>query len=446
MLTILPSTTAPNKPGHQPLTLNTLGDEQAQNVTGSFGEVLTRSLTPPEEITASVATKLSGTAPARRQPGHQKIAPEDLINAIGLALVPPENRVVKVAPGGSVSEAATNSAPSAVVAPLSSRLVGTSEPTDRPTTAKNDHAGTPAPSEPVIMTTGPTVVAVGQENTGQANPPEGIKPQSDQLVIHSRSGNKTVELAAPHNDDHSEIMNGDDKAAKRPGAATTISSNMSPAAAVNAAKPESISDVPGTATTSGKITNAGNTPPMPPNTLDASAVTLANPAIAPATGPVGFSAQSTQVPVPTRSLPAEVGSSEWGKALGQQVIQMGKTGHHVAELQLNPPGLGPLKVTLSVNDQQMQATFVSEHSSVRAAVEAALPQLRTALAESGIALGNTSVSADSQQQTAFAHNSNGQPAHKSYRGSRMVDTDSPANRARTDPFHQNDGITVDTYA
>src|SRR3989338_10094289 len=124
----------------------------------------------------------------------------------------------------------------------------------------------------------------------------------------------------------------------------------------------------------------------------------------------------------TRSLAPEVGSSEWGKALGQQMIHMGKGGEQVAELQLNPPGLGPLKVTLSMNDHQVQAIFVSAHSSVRAAVEAALPQLRTTLADSGISLGNTSVNAESQQQAAFAQGQNGQNEQSGQRGYRAERT------------------------
>jgi flagellar hook-length control protein FliK len=76
---------------------------------------------------------------------------------------------------------------------------------------------------------------------------------------------------------------------------------------------------------------------------------------------------------------------------------MSTTGHHTAELNLNPAGLGPLKVTLSLGDNQAQAMFVSAHESVRKAVEAALPQLRTSLSEQGITLGQASVGADTRQ-------------------------------------------------
>jgi flagellar hook-length control protein FliK len=109
-----------------------------------------------------------------------------------------------------------------------------------------------------------------------------------------------------------------------------------------------------------------------------------------------------RLPVTTNATPLltvapPVGSSEWGTAIGQQMIRMTASGQHVAELSLNPAGLGPLKVTLSLGDNQAQAMFVSAHESVRKAVEAALPQLRSTLADQGISLGQASVGAETRQ-------------------------------------------------
>jgi len=148
------------------------------------------------------------------------------------------------------------------------------------------------------------------------------------------------------------------------------------------------------------------------------------------------------------ALAPEVGNSEWGKALGQQVVQMGTAGHQVAELQLNPPGLGPLKITLSMNDHQLQAMFSSAHASVRAAVEAALPQLRATLAESGLSLGNTSVGAETQQQSAFSNGQDRQPERASYyRQAEMADTAAAfALRNAAEPVRTLGGLRIDTYA
>lgn len=108
-----------------------------------------------------------------------------------------------------------------------------------------------------------------------------------------------------------------------------------------------------------------------------------------------------------------VGAPGWSGELGQKVVWMVGQQKQSAELQLNPPNLGPLEVRISLNQDQMSATFVSHHAAVREAIEAALPRLREMLADSGIALGNVSVGAESfaqqqqQQQAAFQGNGNG---------------------------------------
>lgn len=147
------------------------------------------------------------------------------------------------------------------------------------------------------------------------------------------------------------------------------------------------------ATSTGEIATAkaagGNQPEL--------AVTAqANPALTHA--PAAATSAATAPPAAVKlALSPAVGSDGWGAALGKQIVWMGNTRNQSAELHLNPPDLGPLKVTLTINDNQAQASFVSAHQSVRTALEAALPQLRNSLADSGISLGNTSVSADAQQ-------------------------------------------------
>ena len=150
-------------------------------------------------------------------------------------------------------------------------------------------------------------------------------------------------------------------------------------------------------------------------------------------------------PAPNYMLSAEVGSHEWGKALTQQMIHLaGTAGRQTAELQLNPPGLGPLRVTLTMNDQLLQATFVSGHASVRSAVEAALPQLRTSLADNGISLGNTSVSSGDRQQAAFEQQQSRQPGHLTYQTANGVLAEATALAPTIVRLRA--GISVDTYA
>ena len=97
-------------------------------------------------------------------------------------------------------------------------------------------------------------------------------------------------------------------------------------------------------------------------------------------------------------LAAAIGSTDWAADLGQQMVDMVTRGDQQVDLRLHPAELGPLSISLNLNDGTTQAQFQVAHASVRAAVEQALPQLREALASQGIALGQASVSDQSSRQ------------------------------------------------
>lgn len=135
-------------------------------------------------------------------------------------------------------------------------------------------------------------------------------------------------------------------------------------------------------------------PVEPPRMPDVPASNLS--AIMTANQPPIAETKSSQFPPLT--LQAPVGSSGWGDALGQKVVWMAGQQTQVAELRLNPPNLGPMEVRLSVSNDQISAMFVSHQPAVREAIEAAMPRLREMFADSGLTLGNTTVSSDSLPQ------------------------------------------------
>lgn len=105
-----------------------------------------------------------------------------------------------------------------------------------------------------------------------------------------------------------------------------------------------------------------------------------------------------------------VGATHWGTELGQQMVMMSsnaRQGMQTAELRLDPPDLGPLRVSLNLSDGVASASFVSAHASVRQAIETAIPQLQQALAQAGISLGQTSVGEQAAQQEFAQQNGNG---------------------------------------
>ncbi|HFR4113231.1 TPA: flagellar hook-length control protein FliK [Yersinia enterocolitica] len=132
--------------------------------------------------------------------------------------------------------------------------------------------------------------------------------------------------------------------------------------------------------------------------LSSAAVT---PSLPPVSSPVLSTTASTHIAAPASGyLSAQLGSQEWQQSLGQQVIMFSRNGQQNAELRLNPQELGALQISLKIDDNQAQLHFASAHSQVRAAIEAAMPSLRTALAESGIQLGQSSVGSEGQWQQA----------------------------------------------
>jgi flagellar hook-length control protein FliK len=113
----------------------------------------------------------------------------------------------------------------------------------------------------------------------------------------------------------------------------------------------------------------------------------------------GLPASPSAGPVDHPSLlHTRVDSGGWSDALGQRVLWMVTQQQQTAELSLNPPDLGPLHVVLSIDNDQASVMFMSHNADVRQTLEAALPKLREVMADSGISLGSTTVSADTQQR------------------------------------------------
>jgi flagellar hook-length control protein FliK len=87
-----------------------------------------------------------------------------------------------------------------------------------------------------------------------------------------------------------------------------------------------------------------------------------------------------------------VGQPQWANDFSQKVTWIATQRSQSAELHLNPAQLGPLEVSLKLNGDQATLQFTSAHAAVRDAIEQSIPRLRDMLADSGISLGNTTVS------------------------------------------------------
>jgi flagellar hook-length control protein FliK len=148
------------------------------------------------------------------------------------------------------------------------------------------------------------------------------------------------------------------------------------------------------------------------------------------------------------SLEPRLGAAAWDNALGQKVLWMVSQQQQVAELTLNPPDLGPLQVVLTINNDQASATFVSQNADVRQALEAALPRLREMMADTGISLGNTTVSADtSQHQGGFERQHQSNPRYReSESGKAMAALTAQSTGIGMSRIHGGGSRLVDTFA
>jgi flagellar hook-length control protein FliK len=179
--------------------------------------------------------------------------------------------------------------------------------------------------------------------------------------------------------------------------------------------------------------------------------TTAIPATVTQASPGFASYVQTEQAVRPVQIPVGVHQTGWDKAIGEHVISMAASKLQQAELSLNPPELGPLKIILSLNQDQANATFITAQPEVRQALEASMPKLRDMMNDAGMQLAGFNVQTQSspsgQGQGQQQANTGFQPENSPRRNSEIVRNDAEttrstttAGRARTNPG------AVDTFA
>ena len=155
------------------------------------------------------------------------------------------------------------------------------------------------------------------------------------------------------------------------------------------------------------MTTADKTPAATPGILTAPPAPVASEAVATVEVTSAPTVSAVALPAAVRTSVAHVPQQvvtvnhppetpEWKQSVSQHIAIFSRNGLHSAEIRLHPEELGALQITLRVQQEQAQIHIVSEHAHVRHAMEQAMPQLRAAMAESGIQLGQANVSADAQ--------------------------------------------------
>lgn len=103
------------------------------------------------------------------------------------------------------------------------------------------------------------------------------------------------------------------------------------------------------------------------------------------------------------SVATPVRDREWAGDFSQKIVWLASSETQSAQLTLNPPQMGPIDISLSVEGGRASISFASANAEVRDAIETALPRLREMLASAGVELGQTNVGAESSRQQQQGH-------------------------------------------
>ena len=80
------------------------------------------------------------------------------------------------------------------------------------------------------------------------------------------------------------------------------------------------------------------------------------------------SSNTTAFSLGSATVSTPMGHTQWGRDFSQQVSSFGqqlRNGLQTIELRLDPPDLGPIRISLSMSDNVAQASFISPHAAVR---------------------------------------------------------------------------------
>lgn len=135
--------------------------------------------------------------------------------------------------------------------------------------------------------------------------------------------------------------------------------------------------------------------------LDNSSNTAAQASALSASGATNTTGKATPSEQP-QPITSTLDSPNWSKEFGSRLIWMTKNDQQVAHININPPQLGPVQISISLTGDQANTVFTSQHAEVRQAIQDSLPQLREMLSASGINLGQADVGSQLPSQNREA--------------------------------------------
>lgn len=106
--------------------------------------------------------------------------------------------------------------------------------------------------------------------------------------------------------------------------------------------------------------------------------------------------------VPEMTIATPVQHPNWGQAVGERLVWAVRQDISQARIRLDPPHLGPLEISIDVQDDQTRVSIAAHHAVTRDTLEAELPRLRLMLADAGFASVDVNVSQQQEERHAGA--------------------------------------------
>ena len=109
------------------------------------------------------------------------------------------------------------------------------------------------------------------------------------------------------------------------------------------------------------------------------------------------SSLATGTPTFMTNVGLPVATEQWGSQIAQRMTWLSGQGINSADIQLNPPELGPMQVRIDSSENSARVTISVHNAAIREALEAQLPRLRDMFASQGLDLVDVDV--DSRDYT-----------------------------------------------
>ena len=140
------------------------------------------------------------------------------------------------------------------------------------------------------------------------------------------------------------------------------------------------------------------------------------------------------------TMPATIafGQAGWAANIAEKAAWGVSQNVKTAEIQLDPPELGPLQIKIHVNNDQASVNFVSAHAQVRDVLDNSLAKLKEMLSEQGMELVDSGVSDQSPEDNH--DDSNPQLSNRL-----ISDDDSPENSPISHQYNASVSLGVDDF-